>query len=1054
MPELPLPPAPADQTGAVKAWLEPVEIPTYLPGAPDRNPMFLENRVYQGSSGRVYPLPFTSHVATEAVPHSWEAAHIENEFLRVMVLPEIGGRIHLGRDKTNGYDFFYRQDVIKPALVGLAGPWISGGVEFNWPQHHRPATFLPVDVYIEAHPGGAQTIWCADRDPMTRLQGMHGICLHPGKAYIELKVRLYNCTPFAQTFLWWANAAARVHEEYQSFFPPDVHYVADHARRAMSTYPLASGTYYGVDYAARAPLNDLTWYRNIPVPTSYMAMGSREDFLGGYDHREQAGLVALADHHIAPGKKQWTWGNHPFGYAWDRNLTDDNGPYIELMSGVYTDNQPDFSFLAPYETRTFSQYWYPIQKIGPVQKANLDAAVSLRVENGVARVGVCVTAPVPAAIVRLEPAASWTRDIAPGAPFRAEAETGETSVTVVVSSGERELIRYTPVPVQTVGEVPPPAAEPALPEAIASSDELYLTGLHLEQYRHATRHPELYWREGLRRDPSDSRCNNAMGLWHLRRGEFSDAEQHFRSAIASLTRLNANPSDGEPYYNLGLTLRYQDRVDDAYDAFYKSTWNAAWRSAAFYALGEIDARRGDWSTALSHLNEALRVNTDHLNARCLCVLVLRRLDRHSEADGFLQKTLALDPLHPWSNWLAGRPVPGGNQTRLDLAFDCVRAGFDDEADRLLEAADFQAPDGSVPMVLYALGRFAEAGAASPDYCFPSRLEEMIVLQAAIRINPSDARARYYLGNLLYDRRRYREAIEQWESSVKVNWGFSVAWRNLGIAYFNVNHDAAAAADCFERALRADPADARLLYERDQLWKRTAVDPPRRLSELERHRWLVEQRDDLSVELAALYNLTGQPEKAVGILESRRFQPWEGGEGLVLAQHERAHILLGRRALVDGDTEAAAVHFQQALNPPENLGEARHLLAVPYEIFFWLGEAGVEGDWYQQAAHGTGYYSALALRRLGRHAEADEVLRGLLTAGEKLQSKHSGVDYFATSLPAMLLFHDDPARLAAIEAAFLEAQGRLGLSQTEAARFLLRRVFELDPSHAGAAGLLE
>ena len=100
-----------------------------------------------------------------------------------MILPEIGGRIHVGQDKTNGYDFFYRQNVIKPALVGLAGPWISGGVEFNWPQHHRPSTFMPADV---RHRGARRTdrgrCGCSEHEPMNRMKGMHGVCLHPGKA--------------------------------------------------------------------------------------------------------------------------------------------------------------------------------------------------------------------------------------------------------------------------------------------------------------------------------------------------------------------------------------------------------------------------------------------------------------------------------------------------------------------------------------------------------------------------------------------------------------------------------------------------------------------------------------------------------------------------------------------------------------------------------------------------------------------------------------------------------------------------------------------------------
>jgi len=203
----------------VRAWTESLVLPTYLPAPPDRNPMFLEQRVYQGSSGRVYPLPCTDRIAESPVDRAWQAVWIENEFLRVLVLPELGGRIHRVLDRTNDYDLVYYQPVIKPALVGLAGPWASGGIEFNWPQHHRPATFLPVDFEIERHTDGNATIWCSDHDPMARMKGMHGVCLHPGKAYVELKVRAYNRTPLTQTFLWWANAATRVHEAYQSFFP-------------------------------------------------------------------------------------------------------------------------------------------------------------------------------------------------------------------------------------------------------------------------------------------------------------------------------------------------------------------------------------------------------------------------------------------------------------------------------------------------------------------------------------------------------------------------------------------------------------------------------------------------------------------------------------------------------------------------------------------------------------------------------------------------------------------------------------------------------------------
>ena len=1079
--------------------------------------MFLERRVYQGSSGRVYPLPFVDRIATEAQDRSWQAVHVENEFVRVMVLPELGGRIHVAMDRTNGYDFVYRQNVIKPALVGLAGPWVSGGIEFNWPQHHRPATFMPLDFQIEDHADGSKTIWCSDHDPTQRLKGMHGVCLHPGKARIELKVRLYNRTSLVQTFLWWANVGVHVHEQYQSFFPPDVHHVADHAKRAMSRFPLCEGVYYGVDYGERAAhgvpaderpqhfvppgnyaANDLSWYANIPVPTSYMALGSKEDFSGGYDHKRGAGLIHVANHHIAPGKKQWTWGNHQFGYAWDRNLTDHDGPYIELMAGVFTDNQPDFSFLAPGETKTFSQHWYPIRDIGPAQKANTEAAIGVAVSGRTARVGVHVTESLRAAGVRVHTSGQvlldTTADLTPASPLVASVELppgiSATDVTVVLRTAEgREVLRYAPSPEpQSEREIPLPATPPPSPREVDSNDELYVVGLHLEQYRHATRSPDGYWLEALRRDPGDSRCNNAMGLWYLRRGEFDRAEQFFRRAIDRLTQRNPNPRDGEAFYNLGLALRYLGRDSDAYDSLYKATWSQSWSSAASLALAEIDAGRGDWTVALQHVTASLRTNTDSLNARNLAVVVLRELNRNEEAEGLLRETLSLDPMDSWARHLANGPPPRDNHIRLDLALDHARSGLYARAAEILAGANLEAGDGSVPMVLYALGYFhqkvgdraaaeaaySEGAKAAPDYCFPSRLEELIILQAVIAGHPEDARAPYYLGNLLYDRRRHEEALRLWEQSARLQPAYSVVWRNLGIGYFNVEHDVGLALSAFDTAVAAAPTDARILYERDQLWKRTGEGPARRLTELEQRPKLVRLRDDLSVELASLYNQTQQHAAALALIRSRRFQPWEGGEGLALGQHVRTHLALGRAALADGHPAEAGRFFEAALNPPDNLGEVHHPLANRSDIYYWLGRAAeAAGEiatariWWERAARHQGdfqemsvrsfsemtYYNALALRRLDRGGEAEAVLRSLLAYAEGLIEQRVDIDYFATSLPAMLLFEDDLQARNTVTATVLQAQACLGLGDTAQAQRLLQRALQMDGNHAVATDLL-
>ena len=182
----------------VKAWKEPVIIPTYEIGAAEKNPIFLEKRVYQGSSGAVYPYPVVEKIATEPVPHEWQAVWMENEYVKIMILPELGGRVQMAYDKIKQRHFVYYNSVIKPALVGLTGPWISGGIEFNWPQHHRPSTYLPVDCTIKENADGSVTVWVSETERMFHQKGMAGFTLRPGCAYLEIKGQLYNRTDLPQ----------------------------------------------------------------------------------------------------------------------------------------------------------------------------------------------------------------------------------------------------------------------------------------------------------------------------------------------------------------------------------------------------------------------------------------------------------------------------------------------------------------------------------------------------------------------------------------------------------------------------------------------------------------------------------------------------------------------------------------------------------------------------------------------------------------------------------------------------------------------------------------
>ena len=1054
---------------SVAAWSEPIVIDTYLPEAPADYPAFLDRRVYQGSSGRVYPLPFHEKISQEKAPHEWQAVHLENEWVRLVILPELGGRIHIGYDKTADYDFFYRNNVIKPALVGLAGPWISGGVEFNWPQHHRPATFLPTDVEIEHEADGAVTVWCSDHDPFARMKGMHGIRLRPDSALIEARVRLTNRTDDTQTFLWWANVAGAAHDDYQSFFPTDVHFVADHAKRAIASYPEVDGRYYGVDYPAQVtadrPDGDrLDWYRNIPVPTSYMILGTDDDFFGGYDHAKDAGFVYVADHRFAPGKKQWTWGDAPFGWAWDDNLTDGDGPYVELMAGAYTDNQPDFSWLTPGETKTFSQYWYPIQAIGPAHQANIEAAVRLDVvgvDGGTrVRIGVGATRPHERLVIELRDRAgavlhATSAAVDPGSAFVATVDldgvrVADSLLVVVIDADGRELIRFGHRPADASVETPRAAVEPPAPADVGSVEELFLIGQYLGQYRHATRRPEPYWEEALRRDPGHTRSHVALAAELERTGDDEGAERHLRSAIDRLTQWVSNPADGEAYYRLGVNLARRGRDAEAGLALTKAMWNSAWRPAAGYALGRLQVRVGDLETAGSTLREVLAVDARHGQAGTLLALVLRRTGRETEAAALLQSLLAADPLDQWARDLAGGALTRDAATLLDVALEYVGIGADREALRLLDLARETAPaapTGQVQVgtlvdyhraaVLDRLGKPEEAAAARRDAAgngerngYAARLDDIAVLKLALDADPADHRASLMLGNWYYDRRRHHDAIDAWSrcivpgSSVRVR---VVAHRNLGIAVFNVLGDRDLAVSHFEAARALAPDDAKLFFELDQLLARVGRSPIERLARYEANAHLIAERDDLSIVQARLLTGLGRPAVARERLLERRFQPWEGGEGQVLTAWDDTNVALAHLALDDLDGPAAADFIRSALEPPASLGEARHPLANCAELHWLLGCAlelsgdrlAAEAAWQRAAASAGDFlnmstqafsaqseFAIRALRALGSDDAADAQIAAFGAFIDELAATPAAIDYFATSLPTMLLFHDD------------------------------------------------
>ncbi|RCK70184.1 DUF5107 domain-containing protein [Desertihabitans brevis] len=1099
----------------VAAWDGWLTLPTYDPAEPEQLPMYLDRRVYQGSSGRVYPLPFHDRIAEQPTLRRWRAVHLQNAWVHVVVLPELGGRIHAAHDRVSGQDIFWANDVIKPALVGLAGPWLAGGVEFNWPQHHRPATYLPTDWTIVTEDDGSAVVWCSDHDPFARMKGMHGVRLRPGSSRIEVDVRLYNRSERTQTFLWWANVAARVDDDYQSFFPSDVTMVADHAKRAVTAFPHADRPYYGIDYPARTEVStaadgtprradQLDWYRNIPVPTSYMAVGSAEDFFGGYDHRTGVGFVHVADHQVAVGKKQWTWGNDPFGHAWDANLADDGSHYIELMAGVFTENQPDFSYLAPGETKVFTQTWYPLRAIGPVDRAGQEAAVRLRRTEEGLEVGVVVTRPRPGLEVELTDAGGRrvreVVDLDPGTAHRATHRDLVAPVTLTVRSGGEVLLSWTePVGEPRSSEITA-ATEPPAPELVESVEELGLTGQHLELYRHPTRSPEPYWAEALRRDTEHLASRTGLALRALRAGRTGEAETHLTTADRRLRRRHPNPQDTQVLYLLGLLRERQGRDTDAYDAYGRAAWTRAWRAAAGYRMARLDARAGRHADALHRLADVARTEPDHLQAAALEVVCRRRLDDPT-AEDVLARARRLDPLDPWLRALAGELPSEDAQTCLDVALELVGVGELEHALTVLDLAEQREDSRAIgqtasrPLLWWyradLLGRLgrpdeaadAAARAASVDarWCFPGRLEDATLLASVLAPAPvhdingthptragdvlddlialtpgatAHPRAATLLGLWAYSVGRHTEAAALWEAATDADPADAMAWRNLGVHRVNQLGDLDGGQEAYRAAVAADPADPRLRYEQDQLAALAGTGAAERLAAWREVPELAARRDDATLEVAELMTTTGEAAAAVELVRSRVFQPWEGGEGKVLAAWERAHLRLALTALADDRAAEAVQHLTTALEPdPAVLGEARHPLAATAQLHLLLGDAeqragradaartaweqaaGQRGDFQAMATQThseTTFWTVLALRRLGRDPEAQRLTEELRAFRDDYAATEPRVEFFATSLPELLLFEEDPVVVRDRRVAFFDAQLALLDGATERA----------------------
>jgi tetratricopeptide (TPR) repeat protein len=1051
----------------VKCYEQQVVIPTYLIGPPDPNPQFYTGGASQGAEHRIYPYPLYDNLTTQKADKTYTLVYLENQYIKVGILPEIGGKIFEAIDKTNGYNFIYRQHVIKPALISLLGAWISGGIEWDIPHHHRATSFLPVPYTTEQGSDGSKTVWVGELELRDRMRWAVGITLHPGKSLLEASFRMINRTPLPTSMLCFSNVAVSVNNDYQVIFPPSTQHVTYHAKRDFTTWPIATTVFNGTDFTAGV---DVSWYKNHYSAMSMFAWNYQDDFLAGYDHGKHAGIMSVADHNVVPGKKFWTWGNGPRGRMEDKLLTDSDGPYIELMVGAYSDNQPDYTWLQPFETRTWTQNWYPFRDIDGVKNANTDAAVNLEVKDGKAIVGFQTTSAYRRATVslKLKDQVLLSEEVAidPGKPYVNQVAlpdgADEHDLRAAITVEGRELVGYSPV--KLVPEpMPKVITPPPAPEEIKTNEELYLVGLRIEQFHDPQHQAEPYYLEAIKRDPRDIRANTALAIDYIKQARYADAETLLRNAIARATANYTTPKDAEPFYYLGLTLKAQGKIDEAYTSFLKSTWSAAWRSPGYFEAAEIDCMRGDAGGALALLDHSLESNA--LNIRAL------RL-KSSLGDSEETAIQKLDPLE--SSDLSPQP----NEV-LETAAEDMEAGLWQDGTAWLEhwiVAEGENAKVS-PLSYYYLAYFAHqlnqpdkalefdklAGQLPTDYVFPFQREAIDVLESAMRDNPADSHAPYYLGNLLFDWQPQR-AVQLWEQAVALGADFPVVYRNLADYYTRQGNARDKALAYLEKAAQLG-GNAMVFNDLDKLYEANSVAPDKRLAMMESHQGVLDRDDVISREIN-LKIFAGKADDAIALLNARFFHVWEGsGQYAVGDSWTNALLERGRQKLAAGRFSDALSDFQAATVLPDNLIEATLPTARLPEINYWigtayagLGEMDKARQAWQASADGTApavetgrgrgfgrgglgrgmtiaagtrvleavpYYQALSLQKLGRDDDARRIFEKLAQAGQQTADSH-----------------------------YLAGLGNLGLNQPDKAKQELNLALQGSPDHLGAKVALE
>lgn len=948
--------AAAEPNSAVRAWEGTISIPTY-PWEDDINPKFwaLETGTKLSTTIRgaiTYPYVMQDHLSRDKVDRTYKALFLENEYLKVTCLPELGGRLHSVFDKTENKETFHLNRVIKPGMIAMRGAWISGGVEWNTGPHgHTVTAVSPVDALVGRNPDGSAYMEISNQEQMFRTRWTVRLTLHPGRAYLDEQIRMANPTDGMHPYYFW-NCTA---------FPnlPGTRFI----------YPMSLGTDHNAKEFFRWPVDkgrDMTWLKNYPIYASVFSVNCTYDFFGAYDVDLDRGIVQVANHHELGGKKAWTWGEWEFGKVAQKNLTDEDGPYIEVQSGPLP-TQSDYGMLGPHEQVSWQEFWYPVHKLGDgFEYATRDLAANTARRNGRLEIRLLATGQFPQATCVLSRGKRELLrkplDLSPANPVVVTlTDEPQKPVQVKVTSKEgRTLAAFTtPLPIPKV-EPPDPAKFVEKADDKLSVEELYLKGRKFDRATDRRKARE-YYEKAVARDAGHVASLRSLAVLDFEAGLYAPAMKRLERA------LDRDSDDGLSWFYLGACSLRLGNLSEATRCGYRAVRCPGTAAVGYDLAGRAAMQRGDVSGAVAIFQRALRANGDSAAVAEHLMLALHAAGKTHSAHQLAQWRMKQSPtiLVPWAlvglkdeNALAEfardvRSFVGDRDFELlETSLVFADLGLFKEAAKVVKAACVDAVPAAERsfLPLYYLAWYssrsgdaagarqwlAQAAATSKDRVFASRPEEIEILRYAIKENPGDAQAHLQLGCLLAGLGRVDEATGEWQKAADANPKLSIAWRNLGLAAAAKN-DLAQAEAAFRKAVAARPSDQTLFRDLAEVLV-AAGKRSEAIRALESMPLTGMRRADVTIMLADAYVGDKQYEKCIRLLESTPyFVNWEG-QDVTWRLFNRAHIERGRQRLDQGDAKAALADFEVALTYPTNLNVGRPAKPEEAPAQYWRGKA--------------------------------------------------------------------------------------------------------------------